>query len=43
MDRQDILHEVAVLHLASISQCPKIVRLHDAYETPTEIAIVLEL
>lgn len=43
MDRQDILHEVAVLHLASFSRCPKIVRLHDVFETPTEMAIVLEL
>jgi len=39
--RQDILHEVAVLKIAADSR--RIVRLHDVYETATEMALVLEL
>lgn len=39
--RQDILHEVAVLKVATDSV--RIVRLHDVYETATEMALVLEL
>lgn len=39
--RQDILHEVAVLKIAADSV--RIVRLHDVYETATEMALVLEL
>lgn len=39
--RQEILHEVAVLQLAG--RTDRIVRLHEVYETPQEIAIVLEL
>ncbi|GFG33971.1 hypothetical protein Cfor_07520, partial [Coptotermes formosanus] len=39
--RQDILHEVAVLKIAADSV--RIVRLHDVYETPTEMALILEL
>lgn len=38
---QDILHEVAVLKIAADSH--RIVRLHDVYETATEMALVLEL
>lgn len=41
--RQEILHEVAVLRLAERAQSARIVRLHEVYETPQEIAIVLEL
>ncbi|XP_034242469.1 serine/threonine-protein kinase 17A-like [Thrips palmi] len=44
--RQEILHEVAVLRLAEraqSAQSARIVRLHEVYETPQEIAIVLEL
>lgn len=39
--RQDILHEVAVLCLAEMSS--RIVALHEVYETPTDMALVLEL
>jgi serine/threonine kinase 17 len=39
--RQDILHEVAVLKIAAYSA--RIVRLHEVYETPTEMALILEL
>ena len=39
--RQDILHEVAVLKITADSR--RIVRLHDVYETATEMALVLEL
>uniref|UniRef100_A0A1B6E1A3 non-specific serine/threonine protein kinase n=2 Tax=Clastoptera arizonana TaxID=38151 RepID=A0A1B6E1A3_9HEMI len=39
--REDILHEVAVLLLSSSSD--RIVRLHEVYETNTEMALVLEL
>jgi hypothetical protein len=39
--RQDILHEVAVLKIAADSA--RIVRLHEVYETPTEMALILEL
>lgn len=39
--RQDILHEVAVLKITADSH--RIVRLHDVYETTTEMALVLEL
>ena len=39
--RQDILHEVAVLKMAADNR--RIVRLHDVYETATEMALVLEL
>lgn len=41
--RQDILHEVAVLYMASVGRCSKIVGLHEVYETQHEVAIVLEL
>ncbi|KAE8739837.1 hypothetical protein FOCC_FOCC014660 [Frankliniella occidentalis] len=41
--RQEILHEVAVLRLAGRAGSARIVRLHEVYETPQEIAIVLEL
>uniref|UniRef100_A0A0A9VZT3 non-specific serine/threonine protein kinase n=1 Tax=Lygus hesperus TaxID=30085 RepID=A0A0A9VZT3_LYGHE len=39
--RQEILHEVAVLRLAAQSR--RIVNLLEVYETPTEMALVLEL
>lgn len=39
--RQDILHEVAVLKIAADSA--RIVQLHEVYETPTEMALILEL
>lgn len=39
--RQDILHEVAVLLLSDNSG--RIVKLHEVYETNTEMALVLEL
>lgn len=39
--RQDILHEVAVLKIAAYSA--RIVSLHEVYETPTEMALILEL
>jgi len=39
--RQEILHEVAVLCLAEKAQ--RIVKLLEVYETPTEMALVLEL
>nr|CAD7266324.1 unnamed protein product [Timema shepardi] len=39
--RQDILHEVAVLQLVTSSA--RIVRLHEVYETGTEMALVLEM
>lgn len=39
--RQDILHEVAVLLLSDDSG--RIVKLHEVYETNTEMALVLEL
>ncbi|XP_059476960.1 serine/threonine-protein kinase 17A-like [Neocloeon triangulifer] len=43
--RQEILHEVAVLRLASQPELngARIVRLHEVYETPTEMALVLEM
>lgn len=41
--RREILHEVAVLRLAERTQSARIVRLHEVYETPQEIAIVLEM
>ncbi len=39
--RNDILHEIAVLKLAQ--NCGHIVNIHEVYETPTEMALVLEL
>lgn len=39
--RQEILHEVAVLRLAD--KATRIVKLLEVYETPTEMALVLEL
>jgi serine/threonine kinase 17 len=39
--RQDIMHEVAVLKIAADSA--RIVQLHEVYETPTEMALILEL
>jgi hypothetical protein len=39
--RQDILHEVAVLKIAADSR--RIVRLHDVYESAAEMVLVLEL
>lgn len=39
--REEILHEVAVLRLSEDSH--RIVRLKEVYETPTEMALVLEL
>uniref|UniRef100_A0A8C3SMA1 non-specific serine/threonine protein kinase n=1 Tax=Chelydra serpentina TaxID=8475 RepID=A0A8C3SMA1_CHESE len=38
--RADILHEIAVLELAARS--PHVVDLHEVYETPAEIVLVLE-
>lgn len=38
--RPDILHEVAVLEMAAPS--PHVVDLHEVYETPAEIVLVLE-
>ncbi|RVE43226.1 hypothetical protein evm_012106 [Chilo suppressalis] len=38
---REILHEVAVLALCS--DCTRVVRLHEVYETRSEVAIVLEL
>lgn len=38
---REIHHEVAVLALCS--GCARVVRLHEVYETPSEVAIVLEL
>lgn len=39
--RNDIYHEIAVLKLAQ--NCNHIVNIHEVYETPTEMALVLEL
>ena len=39
--RNDIYHEIAVLKLAQ--NCGHIVNIHEVYETPTEMALVLEL
>lgn len=39
--RQDIIHEAAVLLAAS--SCPRIVTLHDVYETSVEMVLILEL
>ncbi|KAJ9575745.1 hypothetical protein L9F63_007391, partial [Diploptera punctata] len=39
--RQDILHEVAVLKIAATNS--RIVQLHEVYETPTEMALILEM
>lgn len=39
--RNDICHEIAVLKLAQ--NCGHIVNIHEVYETPTEMALVLEL
>lgn len=39
--RQDILHEVAVLKIAVTNS--RIVNLHEVYETPTEMALILEM
>ncbi|CAB3365175.1 Hypothetical predicted protein [Cloeon dipterum] len=44
--QQDIMHEVAVLRLAaaySTLDGARIVRLHEVYETPSEMALVLEM
>uniref|UniRef100_A0A8C5RGN1 Serine/threonine-protein kinase 17A n=2 Tax=Elapidae TaxID=8602 RepID=A0A8C5RGN1_LATLA len=38
--RMDIIHEIAVLELAQCSQW--VINLHEVYETPTEIILVLE-
>lgn len=38
---QDILHEAAVLYLAQKSE--RIVGLHEIYETPHEMVLVLEM
>ncbi|XP_026558065.1 serine/threonine-protein kinase 17A [Pseudonaja textilis] len=38
--RMDIIHEIAVLELAQCNQW--VINLHDVYETPTEIILVLE-
>ncbi|XP_047112532.1 calcium/calmodulin-dependent protein kinase cmkB-like [Schistocerca piceifrons] len=40
--RQDIVHEVAVLRLAA-DRCARIVALRDVFETPSEMALVLEM
>lgn len=40
--RQDIVHEVAVLRLAA-HRCARIVALRDVFETPAEMALVLEM
>lgn len=39
--RNDIIHEMAVLKLAQ--NCSHIVHIHEVYETPTEMALILEL
>lgn len=39
--RQDIVHEVAVLQMAS--NCSRIVTLHEVFETNVEMVLVLEL
>ena len=39
--RNDIYHEIAVLKLAQ--NCGHIVNIHEVYETPTEMALVLAL
>ncbi|XP_074835060.1 serine/threonine-protein kinase 17A-like [Carettochelys insculpta] len=38
--RADIVNEIAVLEMASC--CPHVVGLHEVYETPTEMVLVLE-
>uniref|UniRef100_A0A8C6YBA1 Serine/threonine-protein kinase 17A n=1 Tax=Naja naja TaxID=35670 RepID=A0A8C6YBA1_NAJNA len=38
--RMDIIHEIAVLELAQCNQW--VINLHEVYETPTEIILVLE-
>uniref|UniRef100_S4R866 non-specific serine/threonine protein kinase n=1 Tax=Petromyzon marinus TaxID=7757 RepID=S4R866_PETMA len=38
--RADVTHEMAILEAAR--SCPHIIDLHDAFETPTEIILVLE-
>lgn len=39
--RHEIMHEARVLTLAA--EHPHIVRMHEVYETPSEIVLVLEL
>jgi hypothetical protein len=43
--RQEILHEVAVLRLASQPELngARIVRLHEVFETSTDMTLVLEM
>ncbi|KAF4521001.1 hypothetical protein B566_EDAN002497 [Ephemera danica] len=42
--RHEILHEVAVLRLALLEQAGgRIVRLHEVYETHSEMALILEM
>ncbi|XP_026104635.1 serine/threonine-protein kinase 17A [Carassius auratus] len=38
--RTEILHEIAVLELAAL--CPRVVNLHQVYETASEMVLVLE-
>lgn len=38
--RMDVIHEIAVLELAQCNQW--VINLHEVYETPTEIILVLE-
>ncbi|XP_067122791.1 serine/threonine-protein kinase 17A [Centruroides vittatus] len=39
--RHEIMHEIYVLKLSAV--CPRIVRLHEIYETSSEIILVLEM
>lgn len=39
--RAEIVHEIAVLELAS--SCHRVVNLHEVYEMPSEMVLVLEL
>lgn len=39
--RTEIIHEIAVLELAAA--CQRVVNLHEVYELPSEMVLVLEL
>nr|KAF6419485.1 serine/threonine kinase 17a [Rousettus aegyptiacus] len=38
--QMEIIHEIAVLELAQ--DCPWVINLHNVYDTPSEIILVLE-
>lgn len=39
--RAEIIHEIAVLEMAA--SCHRVVNLHEVYELPSEMVLVLEL